>query len=73
MQEQPPEKFVDLAKLLNEAPLDSWIAFNQEHSAIVGYGKTLKEALDQAKKNGFDEPVLFKTPNEWIPRVFSQK
>jgi len=50
-----------LAKLI--APYEGsnlWLVLNKERNEIVGKGKTLVEALTQAKKAGVEKPSVIK-------------
>ena len=51
--------------ILNEAPLDSWIALAEDESKIVAIGDTYAEAVQNSEKAGVAEPVLIKTPEKW--------
>ncbi|HEV8132343.1 MAG TPA: hypothetical protein VGQ81_13930 [Acidobacteriota bacterium] len=53
-------------KALLEAPPNSWVAFSEDESKVVGYGSTYEQAVLEAEKNGVTEPVLVKTPDSWI-------
>lgn len=56
---------------LKAAGPDKWVAFSADESRVVGTGNTLEEALEQATKQGEPEPVILKTPDNWLPRVLS--
>lgn len=53
--------------ILRNAPLDSWIALSADETRLVGVGKTLEEAVREAEKNGESDPLILKTPPEWLP------
>lgn len=57
-------------KILVQAPPNSWVALSQDESRVVGNGSTYEEAVDMAIREGVEDPVLIKTPDEWVPRVF---
>ena len=40
-----------------------WVALADDEETVLGYGKTLKEALNSAKKNGYTNPILTQMPN----------
>ena len=44
-----------------------WIALNDDEQTVVGSGKTLEEALEEASKNGYDEPIVTRMPEDLIP------
>ena len=58
------------AKVLLNAPPNSWIAFSEDESRVVGSGSTYAEAVEMAEHEGVEDPVLVKTPDEWLPLVF---
>jgi len=41
-----------------------WIALKDDEQTVVGSGKTLREALEEASKNGYDEPIVTRMPND---------
>jgi len=44
---------------------DVWVALSQDETKVVGQGKTMGEALEAAKNNGCDEPVLTYAPSNY--------
>ncbi len=52
---------------LKSAPLDSWIALSEDESQIVAVGSSYSEAVDKSERAGVSDPVLVKTPKEWLP------
>jgi hypothetical protein len=54
-------------KLLESAPLDSWIALSADESRIVASGKTIREVVELCDKRGEANPTLLKTPEAWGP------
>ena len=57
-------------RILREAKPDSWIALAADESRLVGRGDTYAEAVEQAKRQGEEDPVLLKIPDEWSIRAF---
>lgn len=57
-------------QVLREAPANSWLALSEDESRVVGTGKTYAEAVELAAKEGVEDPVLIKTPDEWLTPVF---
>ena len=39
-----------------------WVALADDRDTVVGSGKTLKEAMNQAFKKGYRSPVLSRMP-----------
>jgi len=60
----------DISEIVRSAPRNCWLALSDDQSQVVGYGDTLDAAIDAAKANGVDEPVLLWAPEEWIPAVY---
>jgi predicted RNase H-like HicB family nuclease len=51
-------------KVLREAAPGSWVAFSQDESRVVGYGKTYDEAVAAAEKSGELDPVITRVPTD---------
>lgn len=52
-------KKVDLTKiLLPYSKKKLWVALNSEENRVVGYGKNPQEALNKAKKENIESPIL---------------
>jgi len=58
-------------KILREVPKDSWVVFSEDETKFLGYGSTYEEAVMEAEKQGESEPVVVKTPENWIERILS--
>lgn len=39
-----------------------WIALLDDETTVVGSGKTLKEALEEARKKGYTSPIVSRMP-----------
>jgi len=48
-----------------------WVALKDDEITVVGSGKTLREALESARKKGFHDPIMHRVPTEVIPYVGS--
>ena len=46
-----------------------WVAFKDDEKTVVGSGKTAKEALFRAQKNGYEKPVLARLPEQIVTYV----
>ena len=55
----------DLAALLARAPRNCWLALNEDETAVVGRGETLEEAVDEARKNKVEAPIVVWAPKTW--------
>ena len=56
-------------KILREAKPKAWVAFNEDETKLVGQGDTIDEAVEKAKRNGCDDPILWRIPVDWSPRI----
>jgi hypothetical protein len=66
------DRIVDLTGLLINASRECWLALNEDQDRIVGRGETIREAVDEAKKNGVDDPIVIWSPKVWTARVYSE-
>lgn len=48
-----------------------WVALADDEITVLGSGKTLKEALNKAKKNGYVDPILTRMPENLVAYVGS--
>jgi len=46
-----------------------WVALEDDEVTVVGHGKTLKEALAEARKHGFENPIVTRMPEELVTYV----
>ncbi len=46
-----------------------WVALAQDEETVIASGKTVKEALDQARKNGCPQPILTRLPDRLVAYV----
>jgi len=65
-------KTIDLTELLLNASRECWLALNEEQSKIVGRGATILEAVEEAKKNGVDDPIVIWSPKVWTARAYME-
>lgn len=68
MQNMSPDARI---KVLREAAPGSWVAFSNDESRVVAYGKTYDEAVAAAEETGESDPVITRVPKDWVARVFS--
>ncbi len=40
-----------------------WIALGDDESTVLGSGKTAREALEKARKKGYEKPILTHMPD----------
>lgn len=46
-----------------------WVALLHDEETVVGSGKTLKEALNKARKDGYDSPIMTRMPKNLAPCI----
>ena len=56
-------------KVLREAKPNTWIALAHDESGVVASGKDYAEAVESAERNGENDPVLIKIPQQWNAMV----
>ena len=63
----------EFAELLREGPRDCWIALTEDESKIVARGETMREAVEEARKHGVEDPIVLLVPKTWIPAVYLEQ
>jgi len=48
-----------------------WVALADDEQTVMGKGKTVKDAVKEAKEQGENDPILFKVPTKIIPYIGS--
>ena len=46
-----------------------WVALKSDEKTVVGSGVYLKDALKEAQKKGYEEPIVFRVPKELVAFV----
>lgn len=46
-----------------------WVALKDDEKTVVGSGKTVKKAWEEAQKKGYENPILFRVPTKIISYV----
>jgi hypothetical protein len=54
---------------LATAPLNRWIAMSAEETRIVADADTFEEVSKAAERNGEDDPVIIRIPENWTART----
>jgi hypothetical protein len=44
-----------------------WVALKDDEQTVVGSGDSVREALDQARAHGYDDPIVTRMPEDLIP------
>jgi hypothetical protein len=60
----------DLSAILEKAPRECWLALTHDETKVVGRGEDIAAAVQDAKENGENDPVVLWAPKEWIPAVY---
>jgi hypothetical protein len=55
------------AEALRSAPLNSWVVLSEDESRVVASGATFEEAVKKSEEAGIADPILIRTPPEWLP------
>ena len=56
---------------LRSAPLNSWIVLSEDESQVVASGATIEEVVKKSEEAGIEDPILIRTPPEWLPFAFA--
>jgi hypothetical protein len=43
-----------------------WVALKHDEQTVVGSGNSAKEALEDARRNGYTQPILMNVPTEVV-------
>ena len=54
---------------LASAPLNRWIALSADETRIVAEAESFEEVATMAEQNGEPDPVIIRTPENWMPRT----
>jgi len=46
-----------------------WVALSSNEKEVLGKGKTIKTAIEEARKKGVETPYLFKVPTKIVSYV----
>jgi uncharacterized protein DUF5678 len=46
-----------------------WVALKDDETTVVGSGGTLREALKEAQKKGYQDPILTRMPDELVTYI----
>ena len=46
-----------------------WVALAPDEKSVVASGKTLKKILEDAKKKGFEQPIVMRVPPSVLPYI----
>lgn len=59
----------DLSAVLNGAPRECWLALDEDGTRVVAWAETMEEAVNRAKANGVNEPLMCWSPDKDISRI----
>lgn len=65
-------KAVDMTKIYgNKTYKGKWVAIAnfETKPRVIASGKTLKEAMEEAKQKGFEMPLIMQVPHKVLPFV----
>ena len=46
-----------------------WVGLKDDEKTVVASGKTAKEVMVKARKNGYHEPILLRVPEKILPYI----
>ena len=46
-----------------------WVALKEDEKTVVGSGKTAKEAVEQAREKGYENPIITHMPDKIVTYV----
>jgi D-serine dehydratase len=46
-----------------------WVALAEDEVTVVGFGKKISEAIEKAKNNGNNDPIMMRVPDESLVYV----
>lgn len=46
-----------------------WVGLKEDEETVVAAGSTITEVMEKAKKEGHENPILFRVPSKVIPYV----
>jgi hypothetical protein len=55
------------SEALRAAPLDSWVALDEDETRITATGATYEEVAKRLDDAGDRDSVILKTPKVWLP------
>jgi len=61
-------KALDFTKIAKKYK-GKWVALTEDERRVVSSGRSAKETLEKAKKEGYKNPILFKVPVALLPYV----
>ena len=59
-------KPIDLTKKIKKYT-QGWLALSPDYKKVVGHGKTIQNAVDQAQSVGIKDPVLMRAARSYGP------
>jgi len=61
-------KTLDFTKIIKKYK-GKWVALTEDEKKVISSVKSAKETLEKAKKEGLENPILFKVPISVLPYV----
>jgi len=46
-----------------------WVALKKDQVTVIASGKTFKEAIEKAKKEGYPQPIMHRVPVKVMPYI----
>ncbi len=61
-------KALDFTKIIKKYK-GKWIALAENEKKVITSGRSAKEVLEKAKKEGYGTPILFRVPISLLPYI----
>ncbi len=61
----PTRNFIEIHKKYK----GKWVVLTPDEKSVVASGKTLKKILDDAKKKGFEHPIVMRVQPSVVPYI----
>ena len=59
-------KQIDLTKIIKKYT-SGWLALSPDYKKVVGHGKSIKKAVNEAQSQGIEDPVLMRAAKSYGP------
>lgn len=64
-----PKADAERLAVLENAPLDKWIALSKDETRIIAEGDTYLDVVAAIEESDESDPLIVRVPEDWTPRV----
>lgn len=57
---------IDLSKIIKKYA-SGWIALSPDYKKVVGHGRSINKAANEAKSKGVNKPIMMRASNNYGP------